>query len=380
MDTPTFKNVFKIIKFNFSLMGIPSNKSMLTLKFFFLVSSVVLMLVEEVSFFVKKMAPENFLELTILAPCICVGLLSVLKIIPVALHRSTVFDLADELNSLSTKILIDPKKNNGIKRDIMMLRKLIKYYFILNLLLISVYNFSTPFYILYHYIMTREEIFFLPYAVVVPFSTETWLNWFIVYLHSIFCGFICVLFFTTVDGLYFILTSYLCSLFAVLSKDTQELSNINDNALNEIVKRHRHVLKLADDLELIFTLPNFFNVMVGAVEICVLGLTLMIGDWGDIPGCLLFLSSVLLQIFMISVFGEKLITESTKISDSAYLCKWYEMNSRSKNTILLLMIRAQKPQRLSANKFSVICLKGFCKIISNSWSYFTILRTVYYKE
>ncbi|KAI8434349.1 hypothetical protein MSG28_012415 [Choristoneura fumiferana] len=243
MDTPTFKNVFKIIKFNFSLMGIPSNKSMLTLKFFFLVSSVVLMLVEEVSFFVKKMAPENFLELTILAPCICVGLLSVLKIIPVALHRSTVFDLADELNSLSTKILIDPKKNNGIKRDIMMLRKLIKYYFILNLLLISVYNFSTPFYILYHYIMTREEIFFLPYAVVVPFSTETWLNWFIVYLHSIFCGFICVLFFTTVDGLYFILTSYLCSLFAVLSKDTQELSNINDNALNEIVKRHRHVLK-----------------------------------------------------------------------------------------------------------------------------------------
>lgn len=188
MDTPNFKDVFKIIQFNFSLMGIPTNKSRLTLKFFFLLSSLVLILIEETSFFVKKMSPENFLELTVLAPCICVGLLSVLKIIPVALHKSTVFDLADELNNLSDEILLDPKKQDVIKHDIKMLRSLIKYYFILNLLLISVYNFSTPFYILYHYIMTKEEIFFLPYSVVVPFSTESWFNWFIVYLHSIFSG------------------------------------------------------------------------------------------------------------------------------------------------------------------------------------------------
>uniref|UniRef100_A0A0K8TUT2 Odorant receptor n=1 Tax=Epiphyas postvittana TaxID=65032 RepID=A0A0K8TUT2_EPIPO len=380
MDIPTFKEVFKILKINFSLMGIPLNKSMLTIKFYVLIFLLVLMIIEEASFFVKMMAPENFLQLTMLAPCLCVGCLSILKIIPVAIHRETVRDLADKLNNLSTEILNDPEKKKVIQQDITMLQTLIKYYFILNLVLISVYNFSTPFYILYHYITTREEIFYLPYSVLVPFSTETWCNWCIVYIHSIFCGFICTLYFTTVDGLYFVLTSYVCSIFAVLSKDIQELKNASDATLKDIVKRHQYVLELADDLELVFTLPNFFNVLVGSLEICALGLNLMIGDWGDVPGCFLFLSSVLLQIFMISVFGEKLISESTKISDSAFLCNWYEMNSTSKKTILVLMTRARKPQWLTANKFSVICYTGFSKIISNSWSYFTILRTVYSRE
>nr|AIT69892.1 olfactory receptor 42 [Ctenopseustis herana] len=337
------------------------------------------MLVEEMFFFVKKMAPENFLELTGLAPCICVGFLSALKIIPVACHRTTVFSLADKLNDLSTEILKDPKNENVIKPNINSVRTLIKYYFILNLVLISVYNFSTPFYILYHYIASREEIFYLPYPVLVPFSTETWLNWSIVYLHSIASGFICVLYFTTVDGLYFVLTSYVCSMFEVLSKDIKKIDN-DTTDLKEIIKRHQYVLMLAEDLEVIFTLPNFFNVLVGSIEICALGLNLMIGEWGDVPGCILFLSSVLIQIFMISVFGEKLITESTKVSDSAFLCKWYEMNTKSKKTILMLMIRAHKPQRLTANKFSVICFNGFSKIISNSWSYFTILWTVYSRK
>ncbi|KOB64679.1 Odorant receptor, partial [Operophtera brumata] len=95
--------------------------------------------------------------------------------------------------------------------------------------------------------------------------------------------------------------------------------------LQEIVKDHQYILKLADDLEDIFTAPNLFNVLVGSIEICALGFNLTTGDLKQIPGCILFLVSVLLQILMMSVFGENIIRE----------------------------------------------------IISTSWSYFTILRTVY---
>ncbi|KAH9633542.1 hypothetical protein HF086_013219 [Spodoptera exigua] len=101
--------------------------------------------------------------------------------------------------------------------------------------------------------------------------------------------------------------------------------------------------RLGEDLEDIFTAPNLFNVLVGSLEICALGFNLT----------------------------------STKIGDAAFLCKWYKMDEKSKKIILTIMIRSKKPQQLTAYKFSTISYASFTKIISTSWSYFTILRTVY---
>nr|WPO56446.1 odorant receptor [Leucinodes orbonalis] len=117
--------------------------------------------------------------------------------------------------------------------------------------------------------------------------------------------------------------------------------------------------------------------LLGSLVICALGFNVTMGDSAEIPGCLLFLSSVLVQIFMMSVFGEKMIGESTKVGAAAFDCKWYNMDNKSKKTLLLIITRSFKPQHLTAYKFSVISYASFTKIINTSWSYFTILRTVY---
>ncbi|XP_052742653.1 odorant receptor 67c-like [Bicyclus anynana] len=190
-------------------------------------------------------------------------------------------------------------------------------------------------------------------------------------------GFICVLYFTTVDALYYTLTSHMCAQFSVLSDEIKDLDHSSSHCLSEIVKKHQYLLKLSEDLEKIFRAPNLFNVLVGSIEICALGFNLTMGQWAQIPGVILFLLSILVQILMISVFGENLIKESSKIGDAAFICKWYDMDNKAKKTILLIMLRSNKPQKLTAYKFSVISYKSFTKIISTSWSYFTILRTVY---
>nr|AFC91750.2 putative odorant receptor OR42 [Cydia pomonella] len=380
MSTPTFYEVFRQIRINLSVMGIQEGKSRTGVIFYIFYAMLFTMVSSEVVFFTANMAPENFLELTGLAPCICVGILSLLKIAALAWKKETVFSLAHKLERLSTETLKDPIKTDIVSPDINLLKTLIKYYFILNAVLICVYNFSTPFYILYHYLTTNEEIFILPYAVTVPFSTEAWPGWTFVYVFSVICGFICVLFFTAVDALYFTLTSYVCTIFAVLSNEIICLNQPTGDILDQIIKKHQNVLELAEDLEDIFTLPNFFNVLVGSLEICALGFNLMIGDWNNVPGCMLFIMSVLFQLFMMSVFGEKLIGSSIKVGESAFLCDWYKMNQKTQKVLLVLITRTRKPTRLTAFKYSVICYEGFTKIISNSWSYFTILRTVYSPE
>nr|WEG72133.1 odorant-receptor-39 [Grapholita molesta] len=380
MTTPTFTEVFHQTRINLSVMGIRENQPTIGVTFYIFYAMLFTMVSSELVFFIVNMAPENFLELTGLAPCICVGILSLLKIAALAWKKNTVFSLAGKLNSTSTQNLNDPIKADIVSSDINLLKNLIKYYFILNAVLICVYNFSTPFYILYHYLMTKEEIFILPYAVVLPFSTEMWPTWTCVYIFSIICGFICVLFFTSVDALYFTLTSYVCTIFEVLSNEIICLEQPTNSVLEQIIIKHQNVLELAEELEDIFTLPNFFNVLVGSIEICALGFNLMIGDWNNVPGCMLFIASVLFQLFMMSVFGEKLIGASIKVGESAFLCDWYKMNQNTQKVLLMLMIRTRKPTRLTAFKYSVICYEGFTKIISNSWSYFTILRTVYLPE
>nr|AST36400.1 putative odorant receptor OR42 [Cydia nigricana] len=380
MSTPTFNDVFHQIRINLSIMGIQEDKSRIGVTFYIIYAMVFTMVTSEIVFFSVNMAPENFLELTGLAPCICVGILSLLKIAALAWKKETIFSLADALEKLSTENLKDPVKTNIVSSDINLLKTLIKYYFVLNAVLICVYNFSTPFYILYHYLTTNEEVFILPYAVIVPFSTKTWPTWTFVYVFSVVCGFICVLFFTAVDALYFTLTSYVCTIFAVLSNEIICLDQPSGDVLDQIIRKHQNVLKLAEDLEDIFTLPNFFNVLVGSIEICALGFNLLIGDWNNVPGCMLFIVSVLCQLFMMSVFGEKLIEASIKIGESAFLCDWYKMNQKTQKVLLMLITRTRKPTRLTAFKYSVICYEGFTKIISNSWSYFTILRTVYSPE
>ncbi|XP_069360161.1 odorant receptor 13a-like [Maniola hyperantus] len=197
---------------------------------------------------------------------------------------------------------------------------------------------------------------------------------FIIFL---FTGFTCILYVTTVDALYYIMTSHVCAQFALLSDEIQYLDKNTSHCLSEIVKKHQYILKLSQDLEEIFQAPNLFNVLVGSIEICALGFNLTMGQWAQIPGVVLFLLSILYQILMLSVFGENLIRESRKVGESAFLCKWYDMDKKSKKTIFILMLRSNKPQKLTAYKFSVISYQSFTKIISTSWSYFTILRTVY---
>ncbi|CAH2267260.1 jg14728 [Pararge aegeria aegeria] len=71
---------------------------------------------------------------------------------------------------------------------------------------------------------------------------------------------------------------------------------------------------LSEELEEIYQAINLFNVLIGSFEICALGFNLTMGQWSQIPGVLLLLLSILIQMFMNSAFGDNLIREVIFIS------------------------------------------------------------------
>nr|WCC57471.1 odorant receptor 14 [Papilio machaon] len=341
MDIPKFEEFFIQINTSYWLLGIPFGKNNIRIRFYIFLVLVFLMAIGEINFCVTNVSSKNLLELTQLAPCLSVGVLSILKIVCIAFKRNKINNLVISLKDLYDNIINDKEKNNIVKDDLLFLYALIKTYFILNMLLIMMYNFSTIFIMIYHYLKTSEVNFMLPYAILLPFTMDLWYEWILVYMYSIISGFLCVLFYTAVDILYYILTSHVCNHFKLLSFDLQNLTD--GNLLGHIVKRHQYLLKLSEDLEDIFTAPNFFNVLVGSLEICALGFTLT----------------------------------SASVGEMTYFSNWHYMDKSSKKTILLIITRSNKEKYLTAYKFSVISYKCFTKIISTSWTYFTILRTLY---
>ena len=188
MDIPNFEEIFKQIKINFWLVGLLFDKHSVTIAYFILLFNIVIVLVEETGFFVSKFSVDNFLELTQLAPCTCIGILSLLKIIFIANKKENIFDLTQHLRELYNKALSNSTKKELIKQDFKFLKYLVKYFFILNAILICVYNFSSLILIAYYYYTKRTIYYILPYAMLIPFSTDNWYSWLIVYLHSIACG------------------------------------------------------------------------------------------------------------------------------------------------------------------------------------------------
>ncbi|XP_028161552.1 odorant receptor 67c-like [Ostrinia furnacalis] len=377
MELPTFEEIFKQIKWNFWVLGIKLNDRKVYFRFYLFSVLLAIMLLAEISYFVSKISSNNIIELSDLAPCLFIGVLSILKIVFLVAKKEMIFELVDCLEKLYAKALENVRQKKLIEKEVLNINKLLRYYFILNGVLISVYNFSAPIFMIYHYVAKSELVFRLPYAVLVPFSTDMWQTWLIVYVYSISCGWICILDFTTSDALYCVATSQICNNFAILSDEVSRMNSKNVQSLEKIIQQHQYLLKLSKDLDDIFKLPNLFNYLVGSLEICTLGFSLTLGNWSHFLGYVLFLLSVLLQILMMSVFGENIIRESRIVGEAAYLCDWHGMDRKAKKTILILMIRSHKEQQLTAFKFSVISYRSFSKIISTSWSYFTILRTVY---
>lgn len=188
MEAPVYRDIFKQIFKNLEWCGIPSDDSRLGLKFYVLFTILLLILIEELSFFITKVSSEEFLILTGSIPCILIGVRSSLKIASIAQKRRKIFKLSKSLDKLYLEIVSDESKRRLVCDEINRVKLLTKYYFLLSFMLILVYNFSTVLICIFVYLTKGIIVFTLPYPIIVPFSTEVFYNKVVVYLHSISSG------------------------------------------------------------------------------------------------------------------------------------------------------------------------------------------------
>ncbi|XP_077295251.1 putative odorant receptor 92a [Arctopsyche grandis] len=160
---------------------------------------------------------------------------------------------------------------------------------------------------------------------------------------------------------------------------------VNNEALlkqkmNDIIKRHEKLILMTEGLESACSFIIALNMVTGSIIICFMGFLTTVMGLANVVKYLYSTFSTLLQVFMVTWYANLLIEKSTGLSGAAYNSRWYDCSIGFKRSMLILMIRSDRPLHVTAMKFSMISLNTFTRIASSSWSYFTLLRKIYDPE
>ncbi|XP_045467047.1 odorant receptor 49b-like [Harmonia axyridis] len=82
--------------------------------------------------------------------------------------------------------------------------------------------------------------------------------------------------------------------------------------------------------------------------------------------------SLLIQLFILYWYGQKLLDENESISNAIYMSKWYCEDIKSQRLILLLMQRSQKPLGLMIGPIGIVQLEKFLMILKTVYTIFTV--------
>ncbi|XP_063925640.1 odorant receptor 4-like [Zophobas morio] len=148
------------------------------------------------------------------------------------------------------------------------------------------------------------------------------------------------------------------------------------------VKHHQAILSSAVDSNKFFDKTILGQLVTTTVTFAVnmLQLSLVVNLGREGVKSVFNVMAVITQIFIYCWFGEEVQVKSSQIPYSAFESDWTGIPIEAKKNLLIFIMRAQKPIKMSAINLFSLSLATFTTILRTSWSYFAVLRQVNAQE
>ncbi|XP_044258923.1 odorant receptor Or1-like [Tribolium madens] len=164
-----------------------------------------------------------------------------------------------------------------------------------------------------------------------------------------------------------------------LKLDYKAKSRENRQKLIQNVIHHQGIIHFAQEMTGLFTTCIMSQFVVSVIIICITMFQMSLVS----PLSLQFLSMALYQtcmiteIFLWCYYGNEIILQSNKLTQSVYMSQWLDFPKEFKKDLLFFMTRSQKPLKLYAGGYFTLSLETFMAIVKSSWSYFAVLNRVH---
>ncbi|XP_047512135.1 putative odorant receptor 92a [Pieris napi] len=183
----------------------------------------------------------------------------------------------------------------------------------------------------------------LPYGCAIPFDPlKDWFRYMLVYVFEVYAILPFMYIYIGTELLMVTLCALLSVEFAILKVDLTYVKPDN-SSIKILVRKHQQLLMYIGLLDKIFNIILFLDLLFITVIMCICGFAVTCAD----------------------------------IAQAAYNNKWYNVSVSYKRIICFIITRAQKPCCLTSLGYVPITLNTFSKVVSTSWSYYSVIRTVY---
>ncbi|XP_055644213.1 odorant receptor 13a-like [Toxorhynchites rutilus septentrionalis] len=148
--------------------------------------------------------------------------------------------------------------------------------------------------------------------------------------------------------------------------------------LRALIKKHQDLISFGNRVNALYE-PLFSAQLISSMcMICMTALeaTLTMDDFFLFMKFAVYAVSVLLQILYWSYYGNGISYISSSINEALIECNWIGGDSSFRMDLLMVMLRVQRPFRFRVHNYFSISYETFIGVVSKSYSFFTLLRTI----
>ncbi|XP_050072922.1 odorant receptor 4-like, partial [Anopheles maculipalpis] len=330
----------------------------------------------------------NFLEVTFQAPCIGYCIIGVLKMIILAGRRNTIAELIAMFRTKWKQAIIHGKHWKVCEDTMKPAIRVTSVTAMVNVVMGISFTVLPIAEMMYHHHYTGSWNRQLAFNIWWPFDVLSGAKyfWFIYPLYVVI-GFTGIIIHMAFDCLFCILAAHLCMHFRILQynlahavveeEELQEVINCSISRLQRAVASHQDLIECSVFMQNVFGNALFINFLGSSIIICIQAFMITTVSGYTLVKFILFILCFLIELLMLCAYGEDIVQSSEAITNAAYGCQWYEESKPFHQTVLQIIHRSQQPVLLTAWKIWPIQMSTFSRILQASWSYFTLLKTVY---
>ncbi|PSN30186.1 Odorant receptor 53 [Blattella germanica] len=249
----------------------------------------------------------------------------------------------------------------------------------------------------------RELHMRLPVNVWIPLDVNKSLNYELVFVPLLVGCVVEGLNLTVIDSLYFTLMIYMTGQFELLcdsihkiSQDTtQRFLETKENTLDnqgcepewkslqkeaeiyirEYAVYHQSLILASEKIDKLWGRMFFVQFLVESIWLCLMGFEVMRMEMdSNRMIMIMLLICCLVQMGLYCIFGSNLMQQSENVYKAAYGSDWYNQSKYYKQTTRMMIMRAQKPVKITAGLFGPVSMPLFAYILQSSYSYLALLR------
>lgn len=223
-----------------------------------------------------------------------------------------------------------------------------------------------------------------------PFAL-IWSNW---------NSFIDLIFMAASDSLLYAIITVISMELDILKIDFENLchesTETRQKKIGPLIDRHNKLFELSDRLQDIYGPTFLLSFVISSLILCLEAFQLSISDT-DVMYHFSYTCMIAGQIWLLCWFGQKLTQSSYGVAEEICYFDWTNSDENFRKEVLLIILRAQKPLRLSALNFADISLETFTtvrnslnyssvhnnlflpfflQILSTTYSYFSLLNSI----